>query len=149
MNTHLLNLHAFIRAKAVLATIALIASSIALVSAHAQTAPPPNFGEDTKGTPAIEESNIEADSGSVQAESAATNTTAETTTDETQTTSAFGRATVVESRRESGQVYSIELQHSNAPNQYIEETDSDGNIEYKSNDVEETPNLPKWKLGSW
>jgi len=150
MNTHLLNLHAFIRAKAVFATIALIiVSSIPLSNAHAQTAPPPNFGEDTKGAPAIEESSSEANSDSTEVESAATDTTAEAITDETQTTSAFGRATVVESRRESGQVYSIELQHSNAPNQYIEETDSDGNIEYKSNDVEETPNLPKWKLGSW
>ncbi|MFT4634464.1 MAG: hypothetical protein ACI9OI_000250, partial [Chitinophagales bacterium] len=67
----------------------------------------------------------------------------------TKKTSLLGTSTIIESRRESGQIYSIELQHSNAPTQYIQETDSDGNIEFESNDLEETPNLPKWKIGSW
>jgi hypothetical protein len=31
----------------------------------------------------------------------------------------------------------------------MEETGSDGKIESTNNDIEETPNLPKWKLGSW
>jgi hypothetical protein len=135
MNTHFLQLSAIARA-------ALILSSALMISAaNAQTAPPPGLGEETKGTPAIEET-------ASRSQEAAPNTASDTKS-ESQNTTALGTATVVESRRASGQVYSIELQHSNAPTQYIEETDSDGNIEYKSNDLEETPNLPKWKLGSW
>lgn len=122
----------------------IISSAIIASTSHAQTAPPPNLGEETKGAPAIEESASGVDTAT---ETPAANTAV--TEDETQTTSTFGTSTVVESRRESGQVYSIELQHSNAPTQYIEETDSDGNIEFQSNDSDETPNLPKWKLGSW
>jgi hypothetical protein len=111
---------------------------------HAQTAPPPTLGENTKGTPAIEEPSTENKAFSEQATQKAKNQE----TDGKKST-ALGASTVIESRRESGQIYSIELQHSNAPTQYIEETDSDGNIESKSNDLEETPTLPKWKLGSW
>lgn len=120
---------------------ALFAAATLSANAAAQTAPPPNFGDETKGEPAIEES--------AQANSSNTPSSEASKEIEEQTTGGISRATVVESRRESGQVYSIELQHSNAPNQYIEETDSDGNIEYQSNDLEETPNLPKWKIGSW
>ena len=113
-------------------------------ASHAQTAPPPTLGEETKGTPAIEEPAAETDTVSSKA-----TLKSKDKKSETKKTSVLGRSTVIESRRESGQVYSIELQHSNAPTQYIEETDSDGNIESTSNDLEETPNLPKWKIGSW
>jgi hypothetical protein len=111
---------------------------------HAQTAPPPALGEDTKGTPAIEEPATETKTVSSKATS-----NAKDKKHEGKKTTALGASTAVESRRENGQIYSIELQHSNAPTQYIEETDSDGNIESQSNDLEETPNLPKWKIGSW
>ncbi len=118
-----------------------VAAALISGNAAAQTAPPPNFGDETKGEPAIEESTHSKSSDKAIPE--ASNNVEE------QPTGGISRATVVESRRESGQVYSIELQHSKAPNQYIEETDSDGNIEFQSNDLEETPNLPKWKIGSW
>ena len=120
---------------------ALFAAALLSGTAVAQTAPPPNFGEETKGEPAIEES-----VGTSSTDAAGSEANEE---GEEEVNDGISRATVVESRRESGQVYSIELQHSKAPNQYIEETDSDGNIEYESNDLEETPNLPKWKIGSW
>lgn len=123
---------------------ALMLSAALITSAsNAQTAPPPSFGEETKGIPAVEESVSKSETNT------SVSSDADAPSEKSQTSTVFGSATVIESRRESGQVYSIELQHSNAPSQYIEETDSDGNIEYKSNDLEETPNLPKWKLGSW
>ena len=124
-----------------LAKLALLSGLLATNASFAQTAPPPNLGDETKGKPAIEENSSET----------ASSTDSQTGSDssEEESTGGISRATVVESRRENGQVYSIELQHSKAPNQYIDETDSDGNIEFKSNDLEETPNLPKWKLGSW
>ncbi len=124
-----------------LAAVLFAAAALLTGTAVAQTAPPPNFGEETKGEPAIEES--------VETNSTDASTSEANEGDEEEIEGGISRATVVESRRESGQVYSIELQHSKAPNQYIEETDSDGNIEYQSNDLEETPNLPKWKVGSW
>jgi hypothetical protein len=113
-------------------------------ASHAQTAPPPTLGEETKGTPAIEEQSAQSNAAHSK-----TTSKAKDKKPEGKKNSVLGTSTVVESRRESGQVYSIELQHSNAPTQYIEETDSDGNIESTSNDLEETPNLPKWKIGSW
>lgn len=140
MIKQLLKLPAIVSAALVLASLLTISVS------QAQTAPPPSLGEETKGTPAIDENKSQGATSSSDNKSETTN---DANGEETQSTSVFGASTVVESRRESGQVYSIELQHSNAPTQYIEETDSDGNIEYKSNDLEVTPNLPKWKIGSW
>ena len=61
----------------------------------------------------------------------------------------FGTATITESKRDSGQVYEVEIKHSLGGKQYIEETDSDGSLETNPNDLEAEPNLPKWKLGSW
>ncbi len=139
MNKHLLPLPAI--AKAVL----VLSSALIFSSSHAQTAPPPSLGEETKGAPAIAETPSTSESATDN--TAATSGSADDA--ESQSASAFGNATVVESRRENGQVYLIELQHANTPTQYIEENDSDGNIEFESTDLEETPNLPKWKLGSW
>ncbi|MFT5573119.1 MAG: hypothetical protein ACI9FR_002052 [Cryomorphaceae bacterium] len=106
--------------------------------AWAQTSPPPSFGEETKGTPAINE--ITSTSIQVEADNGPNTSAA---------TPLFGTSHVTESRRENGQRYLIELEHSTGSKQYIEELDSDGKIESTSNDIEETPNLPKWKLGSW
>jgi len=117
-----------------LASALFIVTAVLSGNSFAQTAPPPNFGDETKGEPAIEETTQASSTDTASPEADAT---AE------QVEGGISRATVVESRRESGQVYSIELQHSKAPNQYIEETDSDGNIEFQSNDQDEVPNLPK------
>jgi len=142
MNTYLLNLPAAI------STAIILGSTLVIEPTHAQTAPPPNFGDETKGTPAVEESAPQAEASAIQSPGSGEQLTPEAEVDKS-ANNVFGNTKVVELRRENGQVYSIELQHSNAPTQYIEETDSDGNIEFESNDIEETPNLPKWKLGSW
>ena len=122
------------RIRLAIAATLLTGSSVAF----AQTAPPPALGQDTKGTPTAQESNTEnGDAKDKEAEV------------EKSKGGPFGTATIKESRRENGQVYLIELEHSSGAKQYIQETDSDGNIQSKSDDLEEAPNLPKWKLGSW
>lgn len=110
----------------------------------AQTAPPPNIGEDTKGEPAIIEQPADVATNPSKDQSTAKNKAANTTNN-----GPLGSATIKESRRENGQVYRIELKHSSGAKQIIEENDSDGSIESTSNDIDDTPNLPKWKLGSW
>lgn len=121
-------------------------SYVCISTALAQQAPP-EFGEETKGTPAIAEqaSSSELKSAAQQSADAADIGEQETTGID----SLLGKAEITESKRQNGQVYLIELEHSSGAKQYIEETDSDGKIESTSNDIEETPNLPKWKLGSW
>ena len=61
----------------------------------------------------------------------------------------LGTTRISERRHENGRIYRIELEHSSGSKQVIEEFDSDGKIQSTSNDIEETPNLPKWRLGSW
>ena len=142
MKTHLLSLTAITR-------VAIFVGSAMIASVGlAQTAPPPSLGEETKGVPAIEDLVIEDQAAAAQETTSEEVTEAENSDDEKKP-SFFGKTTIVETKRENGQVSSIELKHSNAPPQYIEETDSDGNIKIESNDLEDTPNLPKWKLGSW
>ena len=105
---------------------------------YAQTSPPPSLGEDTKGEPAVDERTpLGSDDVSDQDQKVSVSD------------SLLGTAKIKESKRENGQRYLIELEHSTGSKQYIEENDSDGKIESTSNDIEETPNLPKWKLGSW
>ena len=110
---------------------------------------PPTIGQETKGAPAIAEVPA-ADSASSDK-----STTSSADKDPEQDSQAkgidklLGKATITESKRDSGQRYLIELKHSAGTKQYIEETDSDGKIESTSNDIEETPNLAKWKIGSW
>lgn len=120
----------------------LLSFSLALSTAIAQTAPPPTFGESTKGEPAMPET--KPDQSDSNAQSASTDDESEALSN-----NLLGEATIKESRRESGQVYRIELEHSSGSKQYIEENDSDGQIESNGIDLEDTPNLPKWKLGSW
>lgn len=97
---------------------------------------PPGLGEETKGTPAVPETVADDVDDAEQVEASGP-------------LGALGTTRVTESKRESGQVYLIEVEHSLGGKQYIEEFDSDGKIESTDNDIEETPNLPKWKLGSW
>ena len=112
------------------------------ITAQAQTLSPPSLGQDTKGAPAIEQ-NAEPTSPTAEVEAATD------VNEEEARNTPFGTTTIKESRRESGQVYLIELEHSSGIKQYIEENDSDGNIGSEATDIESTPNLPKWKLGSW
>lgn len=140
MFTHLLR-RIFADAKVILLNSMLLI--FVNMSVSAQTAPPPNMGEETKGVPAIDEMKPVA--------------TAEITSknkidDRKKTTEKrpiLGTATTKETRRESGQVYRLEMEHSAGAKQIIEENDSDGSIENTSTDIDDTPNLPKWKLGSW
>jgi len=101
---------------------------------------PPSIGDETKGTPAV----VEEEQAVVQTEEVEAEPTPRD-----QNAGLFASPQVTESRRENGQIYRIELEHPLGSKQVIEETDSDGKIESTSNDLEETPNLPKWKLGSW
>jgi hypothetical protein len=108
------------------------------------------MGQETKGKPAVEETS----SGPSNESAATAKTNSAVKKGEKAEKGAvidnlLGTTTVTESKRESGQVYMIELDHSSGAKQYIEETDSDGKIQSTSNDIEETPNLPKWKIGSW
>ena len=61
----------------------------------------------------------------------------------------FGSTTITEHKRENGQVYAIEIEHSSGSKQFIEETDADGLSNSKTKDLEEEPNIAKWRLGSW
>ena len=131
------------RSQLLIAFICLFVSSTFSSAAGAQTSPPPSLGEETKGTPAYDES---APLDTVASDDQEPN---EQRDEDSVADSVFGTAQVTESRRENGQRYLIELEHSTGSKQYIEEIDSDGKIESTSNDIEETPNLPKWKLGSW
>jgi len=113
--------------------------------AHAQSGPP-TIGQETKGTPAYDE---EAPLPETTQTAPADQVETQEPEDQTGPLSILGSTKITESRRENGQIYEVELEHSSGSKQYIQETDSDGKIESKSNDLEETPNLPKWKLGSW
>jgi len=61
----------------------------------------------------------------------------------------LGEALITESRRENGTPYLIELEHSSGSKQYIEDNDADGLTESSGEDLEKTPSLAKWRLGSW
>ena len=126
----------------------LVAATLLTTSSaiYAQTAPPPALGQDTKGVPAVEETASDTNNAGENAVSATKKADPST---QKSSGGLLGSATIKESRRENGQVYLIELEHSSGAKQYIEETDSDGRIQPSSNDIEESPNLPKWKLGSW
>lgn len=113
----------------------MLLTYIACNSALAQLSPPA-LGEETKGTPAVDETSTSTDN-------------AVSNTDDNSKTQILGNTEVTEYRRENGQLHRIKLQHSAGNTQYIEETDSDGRIGSTNNDIEDTPNLPKWKLGSW
>ena len=129
----------FVSAFSLLCLVLIAAPSMAQVA-------PPTLGQETKGEPAVDETAPLESSTAIEKEEVveATETGSQSGID-----SLLGEASIRESKRENGQVFLIELEHSSGAKQYIEETDSDGKIESTSNDIEETPNLPKWKLGSW
>lgn len=129
-----------LRASSLVAILAclILGLSQASVSAQQGTIAPPALGEETKGAPAEPEQ--APDEAAVEEQ---------VVEKEKAKKSAFGTTKITESKRENGQVYLIELEHSLGSKQYIEEHDSDGKIQSTSNDIEETPNLPKWRIGSW
>lgn len=139
--------------------LVLFFSLLLTANALAQTASPPEFGQETKGTPAVTEKPIVVEKTVTPKETeAAADTdqpvevseqTAQPAEQKERQPSFLGNATITESRRENGQLYLVEFEHSAGAKQYMEENDSDGKIESTSNDIEETPNLPKWKIGSW
>lgn len=96
---------------------------------------PPKLGEETKGKPAVDET-AQLPEEAKQQQPAKKETL-------------LGKTKITESRRESGQLYLIEIESATGAKQYIEEFDSNGIIESTPSDIEETPNLPKWKISSW
>ena len=113
--------------------------------ADSQTAPPPSIGQETKGKPAIPETekiskrSLENSNKGIEEEEKPS----------ALSDSLFGTAKIKESRRESGQIYRIELEHSSGSKQIIEENDSDGQLTKDDNGLDDTPTLSKWRLGSW
>jgi hypothetical protein len=119
--------------------LAITASLLCNSAIFAQEAlEPPTIGQETKGTPAV-------------VEDPATSVADDKTIRETDTTNPglFDDATIVERRRENGQIYSIELEHPLGAKQYIDDEDADGDLETTDNDNEAAPNLAKWRIGSW
>ncbi len=94
--------------------------------------------------PANEASNS-GTSATAQASDAGVSDSNEETSDD----SFFRTSKITEHRRENGQVYSIELEHSAGNKQYIEQNDADGLNDTKPNDNENEPPIAKWRLGSW
>ena len=116
--------------------IAAMTHFCAFYSITAAQQTPPGLDEETAGEPA----EVIIEKQTEQSENAQ---------ESTRLPSLLGESEVTELRRQSGQVYRIELKHASGSRQVVEETDSDGVIETTPNDLEETPNLPKWRIGSW
>ena len=134
----------------ILALCMVLGIFVASTCAFAQSViAPPTIGQETKGIPAVAEVPAADSASSNKDTTSASNNNPEEARQAKGIDSLLGNATITESKRESGQRYLIELKHSAGSKQYIEETDSDGKIESTSNDIEETPNLAKWKIGSW
>lgn len=144
MNTRLLKTK--LPSIAAAAFLLIGASSFTLLS-NAQTAPPPSIGEDTKGQPASTDETATPEKAETQISNKTANSQAKAEPEKA--TSPFGSATIKETRRENGQRYRVEMQHSAGAKQVLEETDSDGSLENTEKGIDDTPNLPKWKLGSW
>jgi len=117
-------------------------------SSVAQVAPPPGLGEETKGTPAIlgdEESAkpINEDTASITIKSS------DPQEQKSIADNLLGTAKVKELRRENGQLYRIELEHSSGSKQVLEDSDSDGNFGDDDNSLGNVPKVAKWRIGSW
>ena len=133
--------------KALLLTVVVstIATANAQTQAETDALGPPSLGEQTKGKPAIEEVTPQ--------QAQAIDPTQTVDNEKAKPTSAFdatfGTTKVTEHKRESGQVYLIELENSLGSKQYLYENDSDGKIGSTVEDRESITEIPKWKLGSW
>lgn len=60
----------------------------------------------------------------------------------------FGQ-TITEYKR-GGRVFLMTVKPRNGPTQYWDDLDGDGQFQHSnSNNIDETMNLPKWRLGNW
>ena len=123
-----------------IAILTILSSFICSFSyAEDEALAPPTLGEETKGTPAVAESRVLPEEENLEEGEEKT----------TENQSPLGYATITEQKRESGQIYLIELEHSLGGKQYLYENDSDGQIGSSVEEDESLTEIPKWKLGSW
>lgn len=130
----------FFESRATIISILLVMLPVSLFAQDVIA--PPSLGQKTQGEPA----NVSLSTESTQNSDEPTPTTNEPDND---STSLLGTTQISELRRENGQVYRIKLEHSSGSKQYLDADPADGKINTKSRDIEETPNLAKWRLGSW
>lgn len=100
---------------------------------------PPSIGQETKGEPTVIEQQVTTDLPSDEVN--------QQDSEQSPDLGLLGKTEINEQRRESGQVYRIELKHSSGSTQYIDQ-DTDGDLD-NDDGIEEAPNLAKWRLGSW
>lgn len=129
-------------------------ASLLTVSAMAQTEKATDY--DVAQPPTVERSvgsndNTEQPAAAPAAAQSSDNedATASTSSDDTSNQRLFGTTKITERKRENGQVYSIELEHSSGSKQYIEDTDADGLSDTRTKDIDDHPNIAKWRIGSW
>jgi len=138
-----------------LSKIIFLALGLSLSALAQEPIEPPSLGQNTQGKPAVlnEEENVSNSEALNETIDPSTITNELEAEDQSESSRSplrlLGTTKINELRRENGRIYRIEFEHSSGSKQVIEEFDSDGKIESKSNDIEETPNLPKWRLGSW
>ena len=131
--------------------LAIIVVSILFISNQssvAQVAPPPGLGEETKGTPAILD-NQKSTTPVNQDRSSSANKPGDSKEQKSFADNLLGTAKVTELRRENGQLYRIELEHSSGSKQVLEDNDSDGNFGDDDNSLGNAPKVAKWRIGSW
>ena len=131
--------------------LAIIVVSILFISNQssvAQVAPPPGLGETTKGTPAILDDK-KSTTPDDQHNPSSTNKPSESQEQKSIADNLLGTAKVKELRRENGQIYRIELEHSSGSKQVLEDSDSDGNFGDDDNSLGNAPKVAKWRIGSW
>lgn len=134
-----------LRSALITASAALLLISLPLYAQTTGTIAPPSLGQETKGETVVIDEFVPDDSANAEA----TADTSQSTPESKRDNGLLGTTKISELRRDNGQIYRIELEHSSGSKQYIDEFDSDGKIESTTNDIEETPNLAKWRLGSW
>lgn len=71
----------------------------------------------------------------------------QTKTENTETTDTAQKVT--EFRRNGGQVYRLELKHSQNNIQYIEQSGFGADILLERGGISDIPNIPKWQIVSW
>ena len=135
---------------ALVVALSVIASS-ATYAQNDDLARPPTVGSaSTSSEPASLQASSEAVSGQ-NTESATSSdlTPQQEVATNTGANRLFGKTKITERKRENGQVYSIELEHSSGAKQYIEDNDADGINDSNSNNIDDNPGIAKWRLGSW
>lgn len=119
----------------VVISLITIAVSLASMAQASDAIAPPGINESTRGTP--------AQVNSVPQETESTNQTNNNEADTSE------KPLETKHTGAKGYTHGVEINHSENNVQYMEDTDRDGQIQEKSNDLDKVPELPKWKLGSW